>query len=238
MLLVTCRADQEIGAGTTAFSSDAPHRPPNHRVDNERTLSKEYLRIVPLVRRRITDAGSLKALAHPLRLALLEMLVTEGPQTASQAAVALDDSPSNCSWHLRKLAEHGFVRAAGGNGRNRPWRAVSEGLAWGDDTAEVESSAAGAGLADLLLERELQRYRAARSQQSLEPAPWREATGLHQSQQWMTAEEAQQVTDQVSALFVARAGRLQDPAQRPAGARLVSMVSWLVPAGPPRGRDL
>ena len=65
---------------------------------------------MPPTRRRVTDADALKALAHPLRMALLGALVTEGPLTASQAAALLSESPSNCSWHLRKLAEHGFVR--------------------------------------------------------------------------------------------------------------------------------
>ena len=89
---------------------------------------------MPLARRRITDPEALKVLAHPLRMALLGALVTEGPMTASQAAALLEESPSNCSWHLRKLAEHGFVREArGGTGRNRPWQAVSEGLEWGPD---------------------------------------------------------------------------------------------------------
>ena len=40
--------------------------------------------------------------------------------TASQAAARLDESPSNCSWHLRKLAEHGFVREARGGHRPQP----------------------------------------------------------------------------------------------------------------------
>ena len=192
---------------------------------------------MPLARRRITDSGSLKALAHPLRLALLELLVTDGPKTATQAAAALADSPSNCSWHLRKLAEHGFVReTTGTGGRSRPWRAVTEGLTWGGDTetdiTDAETSAAGDGLADVLLERELQRYRAARSQRARETPSWRNATGLHHSQQWLTAAEAEAVTEQIVELFAAGSGRLQDPAHRPDGARLVSMVSWLVPAGP------
>ncbi|MGH3444839.1 MAG: winged helix-turn-helix domain-containing protein, partial [Nocardioidaceae bacterium] len=65
---------------------------------------------MPLTSRRVQDAAALKALSHPLRVALLGALVTEGPMTATQAAALLDESPSNCSWHLRKLAEHGFVR--------------------------------------------------------------------------------------------------------------------------------
>jgi hypothetical protein len=57
-----------------------------------------------LSRRRITESAELKVLAHPLRLALLEILVTEGAKTATEAAAMVHESPSNCSWHLRKLA--------------------------------------------------------------------------------------------------------------------------------------
>ena len=52
---------------------------------------------MPLARRRITDPEALKVLAHPLRMALLSALVSEGPMTASQAASLLDESPSNWS---------------------------------------------------------------------------------------------------------------------------------------------
>jgi DNA-binding transcriptional ArsR family regulator len=191
-----------------------------------------------LSRRRVSDSAALKALAHPLRLALLEILITEGPRTASEAAVLVDESPSNCSWHLRKLAEHGFVREApGGTGRNRPWRAVSEGLVWGDGgdgDEDAETSAAGEALTDMLLERELQRLRAARASAAQEPAEWRDATTVNESKLWRTAEEAKQLSASMVELFLTHADRLRDPAQRPEGARLVSLVGWIAPSGPYR----
>ena len=45
----------------------------------ESSLSKGYLPHMPLTRRRVTDSDALKALAHPVRLALLETLVDRGP---------------------------------------------------------------------------------------------------------------------------------------------------------------
>lgn len=186
---------------------------------------------MPLSRRRVTDSAALKALAHPVRLALLEALVVEGPKTATQAAELVADTPSNCSWHLRKLAEHGFVReVAGSSGRGRPWRAVSEALTWGGE--EDAASTAGAGLADMLLERELQRFRAARASRDSEPSEWREATALNQSVLWLTAEEANRVCTRLVELSRISAERLRHPEQRPEGARLMSLVSWLVPHGP------
>jgi DNA-binding transcriptional ArsR family regulator len=186
-----------------------------------------------LSRRRIADSVSLKAMAHPLRLTLLELLVNDGPKTATQAAALVGDSPSNCSWHLRKLAEYGFVREVpGGRGRSRPWRVVREGLVWGEDDEQGQSSAAADGVADLQLERELQRYRAARSQRKLESERWREGTGLNQSQLWLTADEAREFMESIVELFASKSGRRDDATRRPDGARLVSMVCWLVPHGP------
>jgi predicted ArsR family transcriptional regulator len=188
---------------------------------------------VPLSRRRIVDAASLRALTHPLRLDLLELLVVEGPHTASQAAQRLGQTPANCSWHLRKLAEHGFVREVHGqSGRSRPWQAVTEGLTWGDPAEDPAIAAAGEGLTDMMLERELQRFRAARAAADSEPAEWREATSLNQSQLWVTAEEAAQISEAMRELFLSYGDRITDPEKRPPGARLVSMVGWLVPSGP------
>ena len=190
---------------------------------------------MPLSRRRVTDAAALKALSHPVRLALLELLVTEGARTASQAGAALGESPANCSWHLRKLAAHGFVREVPGvRGRSRPWRAVTEGLTWGEPDGDPETTAAGDALTDMLLEREVQRLRASRAAAATEPVEWREATSFHQTGTWMTAEEAQKLSATLQELFGTYTDRIQDPESRPEGARLVSLVGWLVPSGPIR----
>jgi DNA-binding transcriptional ArsR family regulator len=195
---------------------------------------------MPLSRRRVTEAAALKALSHPVRIALLEALVTEGPLTASQAAELVGESPSNCSWHLRKLAEHGFVREArSGDGRNRPWQAVGEGLEWGagdetDGDPNPAATLAADALTDMLVEREMQRFRAARAARAHEPPAWREATGLVQSQLWLTAEEAADLKGRLHDLLTTYADRNADRTARPAGARLVSMLGWLVPSGPHR----
>jgi hypothetical protein len=124
--------------------------------------------------------------------------------------------------------------AAGGTGRNRPWRAVSEGLVWDDDEQDAETSAAGDALTDMLLERELQRLRAARASQAGESPQWRDASTVTESKLWLTADEAKHLSEAMVALFRTHADRLGDPTSRPQGARLVSLVGWLVPSGPPR----
>jgi predicted ArsR family transcriptional regulator len=190
---------------------------------------------MPLSRRRVTDASALKALAHPVRLSILELLVTDGAKTASQAAAVLGETPANCSWHLRKLAEHGFVREVTGvPGRSRPWRAVTEGLTWADDPQDPEATAAVSALTDVLLEREIQRLRAARAAADTEPAEWRDAVAVNQAQVWVTAEEAADLAAAMVDLFLTHAERITEPETRPEGARLVSLVGWLAPSGPYR----
>ena len=56
----------------------------------------------------------MRALAHPVRLALLEVLADEGRLTATEAGERIGESPANASFHLRQLAKYGFVEEAEG----------------------------------------------------------------------------------------------------------------------------
>src|SRR3954447_19845445 len=79
--------------------------------------------------RELTDPKAMRAMAHPVRLALMEALNDAGTLTATEAAERVGESPSNCSFHLRQLAKYGFVGGAeGGKGRRRPWRNVQTGM--------------------------------------------------------------------------------------------------------------
>ena len=64
--------------------------------------------------REITDARTLRALSHPVRLALIEQLTIGGPMTATEVGELIGESPTTCSFHLRQLAKYGFVEEAGG----------------------------------------------------------------------------------------------------------------------------
>ena len=55
-----------------------------------------------------TPAG-LKALSHPVRLRMLGLLRTEGPATATTLAARLGLNTGATSYHLRQLAQHGFI---------------------------------------------------------------------------------------------------------------------------------
>jgi DNA-binding transcriptional ArsR family regulator len=172
----------------------------------------------------------MRALAHPLRMDLLDLLAVHGPQTASQAAEILEQTPANVSWHLRKLAEHGFVRqATDGPGRQRPWKMVAESLTWGDDAADP---AARTALSDVAVEREVQRLRAAVANLPRESRDWHRATQIHQNRLWLTADEATELGEALSDLLHAYDDRAHDAASRPPGARLMASLAWVVPNGP------
>jgi DNA-binding transcriptional ArsR family regulator len=89
-------------------------------------------------RRDLAGADEIAALAHPLRLDLLNHLMSSGPATASQCARAVGDTPSNCSYHLRYLARFGLVEPAADremeddaeqrDNRERPWQATITGF--------------------------------------------------------------------------------------------------------------
>ncbi|SIT73707.1 transcriptional regulator [Microbacterium sp. RU33B] len=72
---------------------------------------------------RVLDSGALKALAHPLRVQIYDLLSQFGPQTASSLAERLGESSGATSYHLRALAKHQLIREVEGRGtaRERWW---------------------------------------------------------------------------------------------------------------------
>ncbi|WP_414938962.1 ArsR/SmtB family transcription factor [Amycolatopsis sp. cmx-11-51] len=75
------------------------------------------------------DGRLLRALSHPLRVRILELLREDGPATASGLAKRVGESSGTTSWHLRQLAECGLITddAERGSRRDRWWKAVHEG---------------------------------------------------------------------------------------------------------------
>ncbi len=80
---------------------------------------------------RKLDLESLKALAHPMRVQILDVLSVHGPFTASGLAERLGESSGATSYHLRQLERHGFVREVEGRGsaKERWWERVPGGIA-------------------------------------------------------------------------------------------------------------
>jgi DNA-binding transcriptional ArsR family regulator len=94
--------------------------------------------------REIGDPSALKALSHPLRVRLLATLREIGPATATELAKLLDTDTGSTSYHLRVLADHGFVEDASGQRRHpreRRWTAAHQLSAWSN--TELAATAVG-----------------------------------------------------------------------------------------------
>src|ERR1700716_1235648 len=111
--------------------------------------------------RELTDARTLRALAHPVRIALIEALGLGGAMTATEVGEQIGESPTTCSFHLRQLAKYGFVEeAGGGQGRARPWRLTTVGMSFAPASGDREAEIASEVTHRLFRERQLARYEA------------------------------------------------------------------------------
>jgi hypothetical protein len=181
--------------------------------------------------RRLRDPRELQALAHPVRMAIIEQLSISGPLTATELADRLDETPANCSWHLRKLAKFGLVEEAdGGTGRQRPWQVPGIGLSWTDEGgASAEERRAAAALAQVTMGRAMDRLFEANAREPEETEGWRSAQMSGEYIAWVTAEELAEMNQAIADVLFRYADRLTDPGSRPEGARLCEFVAWGVP---------
>jgi Helix-turn-helix domain len=181
----------------------------------------------------ITDPTVMRALAHPVRMALIELFAVHPTLTATQAGEALGESPANCAFHLRTLAKYGFVEeAGGGRGRERPWRASTKSqrirLHSSDLDSEQARVAAGA-LEQVWHDRLLARIGDVFANRRWSPE-WEAAAGSLLTMAFLTPAELQAVRDEIGEVVLRHWDeRRVDPAQRPAGALPVEIASFAYP---------
>lgn len=180
--------------------------------------------------RRITDAQTMRALSHPVRLALIELLSLEGPLTATEASERLGESPTTCSFHLRQLARYGFVEEAGaGPGRNRPWKMSSIGMTASARDADRETDSALAVLRRLFRERYFQRLQRWEETRTTYPQEWQDVAEESEFILYATREEVEAVSEQVFNLLMQFQDRLARPELRPKGSIPVEVLFFQYP---------
>ena len=193
---------------------------------------------------RPTDARAMRALAHPVRIALLEALVHTGTLTATQASELLGESPANCAFHLRTLGKYGYVvEAGGGKGRERPWRRAHTSLHITTEQEDPGAALAAEELGQFWVERIMERARSALARRRSWPAEWLHS-GLPTESEfilYMTPEEAREFGAEVERLYRRFEDRLDHPERRPDGAMPIEMLllnypllhlaGWPAPAG-------
>ena len=93
---------------------------------------------------------ALRALAHPLRVQIMNELSDFGPLTASGLAARLGESSGSTSYHLRQLEKHNIIREVEGkgSGRERWWEMSPGGVTIG--TPEILGTPAGREATELV----------------------------------------------------------------------------------------
>jgi DNA-binding transcriptional ArsR family regulator len=176
-------------------------------------------------RHRFEDPRSIRALAHPARLAIIDALATGEELTATQCAELTGLSPSATAYHLKLLERYGVAEAAPPrpDRRERPWRKTGRRIQVDLDT----STPAGASAAAAVVAAHIDMTRALAVEFTeggrAEPEEWQDAA-LNNSDLWLSAEEFQRVAGELKAVLEPYTGRT-----RPAGSRLVRVMNVVVP---------
>ena len=180
----------------------------------------------------ISDPKAMRALAHPVRLAILERLQRHGPATASRLSPHVGATPSVTSWHLRHLAGFGLVRDAEGgtDRRERRWAAVARGFRFempedeeGRSAARVLTGEMFARNADLPLRWLMD------TAPELEPE-WSRIASANNTRIVVTADELAALKDAFEELIAPYVVR--EPDRRPSDGRGVRLLMYALPEGP------
>lgn len=162
----------------------------------------------------------LRALAHPLRWKLIDLLDSEGTATATRCAEATGESVASCSYHLGVLAKYQYIQLVPGiSGREKPWRLTSPHQDLSPPGPDLEDQLAAEAATEVFLDHELERLKSRVRSLGLEPPEWYRASSGGGSTMWVTAAELGEIKDELLAVLHRYEGRGEDPSQRPAGSR-------------------
>jgi DNA-binding transcriptional ArsR family regulator len=202
--------------------------------DSETAQQDQGPEVLPDIR-NITDVRTMRALAHPVRIALIEALILGGAMTATEAGERIGETPTTCSFHLRQLARYGLVEeAGGGKGRARPWRVTSIGYSLSSVHDDPEAEIASNALLRLWRERTLGRYQTWLETKATYPRRWREAASDGEYLLYLTAGELDRLNKELTDLLLPRyRERITDPSLRPPGAVPVELLTFSFPIGLP-----
>ena len=176
---------------------------------------------------------ALRALAHPLRWQLIDLIGSETTATATRCAEVLGQSVASCSYHLGILGKYGYIELVPGQaGKEKPWRLASRQQNLDPSGLDNEGALAAEAAAEAFLDHELARVKQRLRSLGLEPEPWRAASLLIGNTTWMTAQELHDITDQLKQLLLTHTERDADPPSRPPGSREVRLFAVATVAPP------
>ena len=182
-------------------------------------------------------AAELRALAHPLRVQLAQILHAEGPATASQLARRLGESSGATSYHLRALHRAGIVEEAEQrNARERWWRRAPERVmipnSMPPDASSAERAelqAAHAQLESVFVERDEQAHRRWSEIRYDLPFEWQDSQWIGNFRLWGTAPEIRRL---VEAIIELTEPLRRAPEETPSERREVHFTLRVLPQEP------
>lgn len=179
---------------------------------------------VGLVLEPITDARRIRALAHPLRLGLLDLL-GDRELTASQCAELTDESPASCSFHLRTLAKYGYIERGEPRGREKPWRLVSQTYELRPDYDDPASVRAVGAMATVAFDQQAELVRAWIDRLGDESPEWVDSSTITTNTVWATRDELAEISHTLQHIADRFHDRNENPELRPLDARPVGVLS-------------
>ena len=177
----------------------------------------------------LSDPRTLRALAHPTRLALVGLLRQHGTLTATQAAQLLGLNSGACSFHRRQLAKYVLVEEVSSPCRQKLWRATAEATSWPAVATEPEMTAAVRLLSGVLVERYADIMLSWVDRRPDEPEAWQRAGWLGDALLHITADELNDLREQIERLVAPYERRVFEQDSRPAGSRPVSVLQAAIP---------
>lgn len=155
---------------------------------------------------RVLDTGALRALAHPLRVRIYDILSQYGPQTASSLAERLGESSGSTSYHLRALAKHDLIREAEdrGTARERWWERPVGGVSFANPDAMTTPAGRAATqvvMNEFLRNRNDQLLDFVNRGISGEDAIWQEGTLISTATARLTPEQSKDLALKIMALI-------------------------------------
>jgi DNA-binding transcriptional ArsR family regulator len=171
---------------------------------------------------QVTDVRALRALAHPLRNRLLGQLRLNGPATASQLGRVVGESSGSTSYHLRQLAEYGFVEEVEGQGtaRERWWRARHRMTSW--QAADLIAQEGGSEVQDEMSRLQIDQHArvldAWHTQGDALGPEWAAVASLNDHGMRLRPDQARALADELNAVL--DRWMTEHPGDQPAGGQL------------------
>ncbi|MGF1428621.1 hypothetical protein [Kitasatospora sp. LaBMicrA B282] len=154
----------------------------------------------------ISDLQTLRAMTHPLRWRLYELLLTNGPSTASRLGQIVGATPGHLSYHLHELAKYGYATEAPElqqDGRERWWKAVAGGIRWSSDSLPDTEAGREAErrIEQLMFNRQHERLQAWWDHRKEAPEAWQHAAFSTDAVASLTSGELEQMAQELQAVI-------------------------------------